>query len=224
MILHVHSNASYLSEPKACSRVGGFFFLADGTKNPAINGPIHVNSQIMQNVMASAAEAEVGGLFINAQTACPLRQTLEELGHPQPGTVIVTDNACAKGIAEETVKQKRSKAIDMRFYWIRDRIKQNQFIIKWKRGVENLADYFTKHHPPSHHQRVRSRYLQQANTVSNERHGPNESMDTSSQHTKDAHKQPQLSPNSIDKNTSQKTHSTNSNGNPAYKHDTKIVT
>jgi hypothetical protein len=111
--------------------------------------------------MASAAEAEVGGLFINGQTACPLRTTLEELGHPQPATIIVTDNACAKGIADDTVKQKRSKAIDMRFYWIRDRVDQKQFTILWKRGTENLADYFTKHHPASHHQRVRSRYLQQ---------------------------------------------------------------
>ena len=117
--------------------------------------------------MASAAEAEVGGLFINGQTACPLRTTLEELGHPQPPTIIVTDNACAKGIADGSVKQKRSKAIDMRFYWIRDRVDQKQFTILWKRGTENLADYFTKHHPASHHQRVRSRYLQQDHQANN---------------------------------------------------------
>jgi hypothetical protein len=117
--------------------------------------------------MASAAEAEVGGLFINGQTACPLRNTLQELGHAQPPTVIVTDNACAKGIADDTVKQKRSKAIDMRFYWIRDRVNQKQFTILWKRGADNLADYFTKHHPAAHHQRVRSRYLQQEHQANN---------------------------------------------------------
>jgi hypothetical protein len=161
MILHVHSDASYLSETKARSRVGGYFFLGNGTVNPPLNGAIHVVCQILPNVMASAAEAEVGGLFVNGQTACPLRTTLEELGHPQPPTIIVTDNACAQGIANETVKQKRSKAIDMRFYWIRDRVKQNQFEIVWQKGSENLADYFTKHHPAAHHQRVRSRYLQQ---------------------------------------------------------------
>jgi hypothetical protein len=53
----------------------------------------------------------------------------------------------------------------MRFYWIRDRVKQNQFHILWKKGSENLADYFTKHHPPAHHQRMRSRYLQQNDVV-----------------------------------------------------------
>jgi hypothetical protein len=161
MILHIHSDASYLSEPQARSRVGGFFFLGNGTENPPINGAIQVISQIMNNVLASAAEAEVGGLFINGQAACPIRTTLTELGHQQPPTIMVTDNECARGIANETVKQKRSKAIDMRFYWIRDRVAQKQFKICWQKGSENLADYYTKHHPPAHHQRMRSRYLQQ---------------------------------------------------------------
>jgi hypothetical protein len=90
------------------------------------------------------------------------------MGHPQPPTLIQADNACAVGIANETVKQKRSKAIDMRFYWVRDRVRQGQFIIYWQRGSDNLAVYFTKHHPPSHHRRMRSRYL----------HTNNEQQDT----------------------------------------------
>jgi hypothetical protein len=81
------------------------------------------------------------------------------MGHPQAATPIQTDNACAAGIANETVKQRRSKAIDMRFYWIRDRIKQGQFIIHWRAGKDNLAYYFTKHHSPAHHKLIRSRYL-----------------------------------------------------------------
>jgi hypothetical protein len=49
----------------------------------------------------------------------------------------------------------------MRFYWIRDRVAQGQFNIYWRKGSKNLADNFTKHHPPAHHQRMRLRYLQQ---------------------------------------------------------------
>ena len=49
--------------------------------------------------------------------------------------------------------------MDMRFYWVRDRVKQGQFIVYWKKGSENDADYFTKHHPPAHHRLKRSRYL-----------------------------------------------------------------
>jgi hypothetical protein len=47
----------------------------------------------------------------------------------------------------------------MRFYWIRDRIKQGHFIIHWRAGKDNLADYFTNHHSPAHQKLMRSRYL-----------------------------------------------------------------
>jgi hypothetical protein len=50
----------------------------------------------------------------------------------------------------------------MRFYWIRDRVRQGQFCIYWKKGILNKADYFTKHHPPQHHQAIRSVYLHNA--------------------------------------------------------------
>ena len=174
MILHIHSDASYLSEPKARSRAGGFFYLSDNidvqspdAPQPKPNGAVHILSAILNNVMASATEAEVGALFHNAQDACMLRNALEFLGHPQPATPIQTDNSCAEGIANDTVKQKRSKAIDMRFYWIRDRVKQGQFIVHWKAGRDNLADYFTKHFPASHHRRIRPTYLyEQANSLS----------------------------------------------------------
>ena len=113
----------------------------------------------MREVLSSAAEAELAALFHNGKEACPIRICLEELGHPQPPTAMITDNSTAFGIANDTVKQKRSKAIDMRFYWIRDRVRQGHFHVYWKRGSLNRADYFTKHHPASHHQQIRSSYL-----------------------------------------------------------------
>ena len=94
-----------------------------------------------------------------------LRNTLDFLGHSQPSTPIQTDNACAEGIANDAVKQKHSKAIDMQFYWLKDRVKQGQFIIHWKPGRDNHADYWTKHHPASHHRRVRPLYLHEANSL-----------------------------------------------------------
>jgi hypothetical protein len=49
--------------------------------------------------MASKAKAKVGALFINSQDAIPLRNTLIELGHPQPPTPIQTNNSTAAGFA-----------------------------------------------------------------------------------------------------------------------------
>ena len=170
MVLHVESDASYLTAPKSRSRAAGFHYLSsrptDPTKPPPAdaasppgNGAINVLCTILKEVVSSAAEAEFAALFHNAKEACPLRTCLEELGHPQPPTPIVTDNNTAAGIANDTMKQRRSKAIDMRFYWVRDRVRQGQFLIYWRRGALNKADYFTKHHPASHHRQIRSSYL-----------------------------------------------------------------
>ncbi|MGL5937077.1 MAG: Ty1/Copia family ribonuclease HI, partial [Cetobacterium sp.] len=170
MILYIHSDASYLSEPKARSRVGGFFYLGnknEPTNNSHPNGAVHIESRIMKNVMSSAAEAETGALFHNGQEGAHLRNILKELGHEQPGpTVIVTDNSTADGFANQRTRIKRSKANDMRFYWIQDRVRQGQFIVKWSPGIGNLADYFTKHHPATHHIKMRPTYLHIKSTAS----------------------------------------------------------
>ena len=50
------------------------------------------------------------------------------------------------------MKQKRIKGIDMRFYWVRDRVNQNQFMIYWRPGANNVGDYVYKHHSPAHYQ------------------------------------------------------------------------
>ena len=85
MVLHLHSDASYLSKLRARSRVGGHYFLGnkstDPTKPPLMDyplkGPIHTVSKILHNVMASAAEAEIGATFHNCQEAVLIRTTLQ---------------------------------------------------------------------------------------------------------------------------------------------------
>ena len=121
----------------------------------------------MRTVVSSAAEAELGALFHNGKEACPMRVALQEMGHAQPPTPIVTDNSTASGIVNDTVKQKRSKAVDMRFYWIRDRVRKGEFIVYWRKGATNKADYFTKHHSPTHHRKIRSTYLHDGNNRNN---------------------------------------------------------
>jgi hypothetical protein len=121
----------------------------------------------MKGVMSSAAEAEFGTLFHNGKAACPHQSCLKELGHPQPPTPIVTDNLTAAGIANDTVKQKRSKAIEMWFYWIQDWVHQGQFIVYWKKGALNKADYFTKHHYTKDHRNMRYQYLKKQEPTTN---------------------------------------------------------
>jgi hypothetical protein len=125
MILFGHTDGSYLCESNARSRAGGLFFLSshrpDGAQ-PLVNGPILCISKIFTVVLASAAETEYGSVFVGCQEAEPLRCTLEDLGHRQGATPIQCDNTCAVGLANNTVKERMSKAVDMRFHWIRDRV------------------------------------------------------------------------------------------------------
>jgi hypothetical protein len=109
--------------------------------------------------MSLAAEAEIGAVFINAKEGAVLRTTLEELGHPQPPKPLKTDNTTATGYSNGTIKQKSTKAMDMHFYWIKDRVKQGQFKVYWGPGYRNLADYFTKHHSPAHHKIMRKIHI-----------------------------------------------------------------
>ena len=162
MNLVIHSDASYLSAPNARSRAGGYFFLSEYTSNNTnhpINAPIHIECRIMKHVLSSATEAEIGAIFLNCQQAEILRTTLEELGHPQITTPIITDNATANNIINGNAKQRCKKAMDMRYNWILDRQVQKHFRIFWQPGKENLADYFTKHHSIVHHKRMRAVYV-----------------------------------------------------------------
>jgi hypothetical protein len=176
MQLWIHTDASYLNESKARSRNGGYYYLSKKPKLPISpddpppphNAPILVNSKIIDAVMSSVQESETGSGFINAKDAVPICTTLQEMGHPQGPTPLQFDNKCAVGILTDTVVQRRSKAMDMRFYWVRDRHRQKQFHVHWKRGQENLADYPTKHHSTKHHIAVRPTYV-----LNNLRRNPN---------------------------------------------------
>jgi hypothetical protein len=164
MLLQVHSDASYLNEPDGRSTAGGHYFLG---KPPIDNQPIFLNGPIyslcttLKHVAASAAEAELGALFLNTQEVKILRLILQEMGHPQPPTPIHCDNSTAVGISNSTVKRQRSRAMEMRYFWIIDQVRNRYVRILWHPGMENLGDYVTKHHSPKHHQHVRPYYTQQ---------------------------------------------------------------
>jgi hypothetical protein len=166
MILHIHSDASYLSVSNARIRLGGLFFCGDKSPHEDnLNGSILNVTSVIKNVVASAAESEVGACFQNAQSGDPLRVTLTELGHIHPPTTLRTDNSTAFGILNETIKQKRSKAMDMRYHWLTDRVRQKQYDVYWRPRRENLGDYHTKHHPAQHHKYMRGLILHQANSL-----------------------------------------------------------
>ena len=143
MRLHQQADGSYLSRSGSRSVAGGISYL--GNDDPTeINGAIHVMSTVIPTIMSSVGETEYVACFLTGQHGAGFRQVLEDLGYPQPATYILTDNECAEGIANDTIKPKRTKSIEMQYHWIRDRVARNQFIVAWRPGAHNLADFFTK--------------------------------------------------------------------------------
>ena len=70
----------------------------------------------MRNIMAAPAEAEYGTIFVNTQTAVPIRTTMIEMGWEQGNTAIQVDNSTSVGI-ETKVSTKRNQR-----QWIWDSI------------------------------------------------------------------------------------------------------
>ena len=166
MRLNTHSDASYLSERGARSRAAGFLFCGVPKKGKPIrlNGPIFVLSAILKFVAASAAEAELGALFLNLREARIMKLTLEELGHPQEALITHCDNNTAVGIANGTVKQQRSRLIEMKYFWVCGQVKCGVAKVEYHPGQECLADYPSKHHDARHHQKVRPIYQHEKNS------------------------------------------------------------
>jgi hypothetical protein len=127
------------------SIAGGYHYLGNtGASHYEINAPILALCSSIPTVCGAASEIEYAALYLNAQHAYFERTVLEALGYTQPPNHLYADNSAAVGIANDTVKLRRSKAIDMRYDWIRHRVRQGVFKVFWSAGPDNIADYFTK--------------------------------------------------------------------------------
>ena len=151
MILQFHSDASYMNETKECSAASGHYLLGNKIKygKPIIlNGNIHTLCKII-GVSASAAEDELGSIFLNTQETVKLQTDLQELGNTKPPTLIHTDNTTATGIIHKTIKQQRSRAMNMRYFWTISKQDDKTIDVSWHPERENIGDYASKHHSPT---------------------------------------------------------------------------
>ena len=166
MVLWIESDAAYLVLPNARSRYAWHYYLSSapplGTLQdytPKPNGPIHTECSTIQNVVGLAAKAETAGVYSNAKKGVEIRRILHEMRHPQPATPLKTDNSTTQSFILSNIRQKRSKTWDMIWNWLREKATQKEFRFYWDKGINNRADYHTKHHPPAHHLAQRPRYI-----------------------------------------------------------------
>jgi hypothetical protein len=151
MVYHAYSDVSYLSVSKSRSRAGGIGFFGWRDDPQRLNGAVSVLCKVLDVIVSSACEGEYGAAYLVARNAVWIRAIATALGYPQPPTTIMVDNTCAIGLANDTLKTAKTKAIDVRFHWLRDRVRQDQFHIVWVPSGANLADFFTKALPVHEH-------------------------------------------------------------------------
>jgi hypothetical protein len=101
MLLDILTDASYLSRPKAGSVGGSFHHLTRDNDPDFVNALILVHSMGIPIICSSIQEAEYAGAFAAAKIGTGDRQVLDDLGYPQPPTVIHCDNEVAVGLAQK---------------------------------------------------------------------------------------------------------------------------
>ncbi len=90
-------------------------------------------------------EAEYSAAFGGGQVLVELTLTLTNLGHPQQTPpLLFVDNEYAISLATSSVRPKKSKSIDMRLDWLKERAGQQFFRLVFIPGLINPADFFTK--------------------------------------------------------------------------------
>ena len=85
--------------------------------------------------MELESEMEVDRTYENAKEAVPILVALEDMNHPHPPTPMQVDNTTKVAFVNNILKQGISKAIDMRSYWIQDRVDQKIFMVYWRLGA-----------------------------------------------------------------------------------------
>ena len=104
---------------------------SDAELMPRHNGPILTITHIMNFFVYSATKAKLAAIFVAAKKIVPLRQTLIEMCWTKPPSPLQNDNSAAAGVTNNTIVPRKTKAMDMRFYWLRCHASQDQFHFYW---------------------------------------------------------------------------------------------
>ena len=103
------------------------------------------SSKKQASVALSSCEAEIVAASEAAKEATYLRRFLSELGVgcPDP-TALSMDNQAGRDLAYNPQHHPRTKHIDRRHFYIREKVEDLTITVPFVRTADNLADFFTK--------------------------------------------------------------------------------
>lgn len=101
-------------------------------------------SQRQRIVALSTTEAEYVAAAEGAKEAIWLKKLLESMGGEGNSVELKMDNQSAIKLVQNPEYHKRTKHIDVRFHFIRDKVEEGTIVVNYVKSEEQLADILTK--------------------------------------------------------------------------------
>lgn len=149
-ILTGYSDADYASDVDTRRSTTGYVFKVNG-------GAITWCSRRQQCVSLSTTEAEFIAASEATKEAMWLKQLFADIGEStSEKLVLFVDNQSAIKLIKNPVYHKRTKHIDVRYNYVREKYEENQIDIKFVPTNDQISDIFTKALSPNKFEMFRS--------------------------------------------------------------------
>ena len=109
-------------------------------------------------IATSTAEAEYIAAFEATKEAIYLRRLMSELGQMKPADTVTLNEdsqACIK-IATNPCLAERTKHFDIKYHWLRDKVKEKAVELRYISTHDQIADLLTKSLGPRQHAKLRT--------------------------------------------------------------------
>ena len=136
--LHVYSDSDWASDLDTRRSTSGYVVMMAG-------GPISWMSKLQSIVATSSMEAEYISAYLSVQEVTWVRAVLHylELTRDKPTTLLI-DNKSAIDLAHNPVHHQRSKHIDIKYHWLRDKVADGTIAMLHVPTTDQRADIMTK--------------------------------------------------------------------------------
>jgi hypothetical protein len=133
-----YSDADWAGDTESRRSTTGFVFTLAGAA-------ISWNSKRQPTVALSSTEAEYMAGCAAAQEAIYLKSLLKDLGYSDKPINIYQDNQGAIAMGRNNMTTKRSKHIDIKYHFIREKVEEGTINLSYLPTTEMVADILTKH-------------------------------------------------------------------------------
>jgi hypothetical protein len=143
-----YADADWGMDPETRRSMTGYLFM--------LGGPLSWQSKLQKVVATSTVEAEYYSLVAEMQEGLWLISLIKEIGFELPLPIrLMEDNQGCIAVAQNPGNHSRTKHIDIRNHFIREKIAEKTFILEYCPTDKMIADIFTKALPRIQFERLR---------------------------------------------------------------------